>query len=74
MGTVGMAAAVATTPVAVPVSQTMANPQPTEPQTEAGTNELMPPSTDTATSTPTASAPAENQPTSFWQQPPQGGV
>ena len=74
MGTVGMAAAVATTPVAVPVAQTFANPQPTEPQTETGSNEFMPPSTDTATSTPTASAPAENQPTSFWQQPPQGGV
>ena len=74
METVGMAAAVATTPVAVPVAQTFANPQPTEPQTETGSNEFMPPSTDTATSTPTASAPAENQPTSFWQQPPQGGV
>ena len=74
MGTVDMAAAVATTPVAVPVAQTFANPQPTEPQTETGSNEFMPPSTDTATSTPTASAPAENQPTSFWQQPPQGGV
>ena len=74
MGTVGMAAAVATTPVAVPVAQTFANPQPTEPQTETGTNEFMPPLTDSATSTPTSSAPAENQPTSFWQQPPQGGV
>lgn len=74
MGTVGMAAAVATTPVAAPVAQTFANPQPTEPQTETGTNEFMPPLTDSATSTPTSSAPAENQPTSFWQQPPQGGV
>ena len=74
MGTVGMAAAVATTPVAVPVAQTFANPQPTEAQTETGTNAFMPPLTDSATNTPTASAPAENQPTSFWQQPPQGGV
>ena len=74
MGTVGMAAAVATTPVAVPVAQTFANPQPSEPQTETSTNAFMPPLTDSATSTPTSSAPAENQPTSFWQQPPQGGV
>ena len=74
MGTVGTAAAVATTPVAVPVAQTFANPQPTETQSETSTNAFMPPLTDTATSTPTASAPAENQPTSFWQQPPQGGV
>ena len=51
MGTVGMAAAVATTPVAAPVAQTFANPQPTEPQTETGTNEFMPPLTDSATST-----------------------
>ena len=74
MGTVGMAAAVATTPVAVPVAQTFANPQPSEPQAEAGANALTPPLTDSATNTPTSSAPAENQPTSFWQQPPQGGV
>ncbi|MGB0265248.1 MAG: hypothetical protein ACPGAN_03090 [Candidatus Poseidoniaceae archaeon] len=74
MGTVGMAAAVATTPVAVPVAQTFANPQPTETQTETGSNAFMPPLTDSATNTPTSSAPAENQPTSFWQQPPQGGV
>ena len=74
MGTVGMAAAVATTPVAVPVAQTFANPQPTEAQAETGTNAFMPPLTDSATNTPTSSAPAENQPTSFWQQPPQGGV
>ena len=74
MGTVGTAAAVATTPVAVPVAQTFANPQPTDPQTETSTNAFMPPLTDSATNTPTSSAPAENQPTSFWQQPPQGGV
>ena len=74
MGTVGMAAAVATTPVAVPVAQTFANPQPSGPQAEAGTNAFTPPLTDSTTSTPTSSAPAENQPTSFWQQPPQGGV
>ncbi|MEC8735613.1 MAG: hypothetical protein VXX39_01525, partial [Candidatus Thermoplasmatota archaeon] len=74
MGTVGMAAAVATTPVAVPVAQTFANPQAPEPETETGTNAFMPPLTDSATNTPTSSAPAENQPTSFWQQPPQGGV
>ena len=74
MGTVGMAAAVATTPVAVPVAQTFANPQPSGPQAEAGTNAFTPPLTDSTTSTPTSSAPDENQPTSFWQQPPQGGV
>ena len=74
MGTVGMAAAVATTPVAVPVAQTFANPQPAESQPEAGTNAFTPPLKDSTTSTPTSSAPAENRPTSFWQQPPQGGV
>jgi len=88
MGTVGAAAAVATTPIVAPVVAA-ANPvvaPVTQPQTtqmpatnpapaqNAATNQFMPPLTDSATPVQPGNQVGAQSQGSFWQQPPQGGV
>lgn len=90
MGTVGAAAAVATTPIVAPVAA--ANPvtapvtqapvtqaptapaQSAQPAQNAATNQFMPPLTDSATPVQPGNQVGTQSQGSFWQQPPQGGV